>query len=204
VTAALVMPVGAGLVLGAVVAMNELSDGPEKKRETTGTAMEVVKTKKPPPKKKVKKPKPKPRSTPKAPPPPSVAALTGGMAGIAVEIPGLQMDMVEGADADLLGGGEEVTHTSDTVDQQPSVRRRQDIRFPPALRKKGQGGYVVLSLLIGKDGTVQEVRVLESEGPEELEQAAVQGVRSWQFTPGQYKGEPVRTWAQQRISFRLR
>ena len=204
VVAAVVMPLGATFVLGAVVLMNELSEPPEKREVTEGTAIEVVKQAKPKPKQRVQKPKPKPRQTPRSPPPPSLAALTSGLGGIAVEIPGLDLEAMNGAGANLLGTDTDVAHTSDTVDESPRARTQTPIRFPPSMRKKGIEGYVLLSLLVDKTGNVQEARVLESDPPGVFDNAAVEGVRGWQFEPGQYKGEPVRTWVQQRIAFRLR
>ena len=202
--AAVVMPIGAAAVLGAVVVMNEYSEPPEKREVTEGTAIEVKKAPPPKPKKKVNKPKPKPRTVDRAPPPPSLAALTGGLGGIAVEIPGLFMDDVGGAAKDLLVCNTDVVHTSDTVDDAPTPARQEAIQFPANLRKRGQEGYVLLSMLIDKTGNIERVKVLESKPPGVFDQAAIEGVQQWSFNPGQYKGEPVKTWVRQKISFKLR
>lgn len=46
-------------------------------------------------------------------------------------------------------------------------------------------GTVVLDAIIRKDGTVSEVRVLSASN-KVFEQASVEAVRRWRFTPGPY------------------
>jgi TonB family protein len=54
--------------------------------------------------------------------------------------------------------------------------------YPEEARKKGIAGVVRVELLIRKDGTVGDVRVLES--PDALlSEAAVQAVRQWRYKP---------------------
>ncbi|MGF1508291.1 MAG: energy transducer TonB [Myxococcota bacterium] len=202
--AALVMPLGATAVLGAVVVMNELSEPPEKQKVVEGTAIEVKKAPKPKPKQAVQRPRPRPRRAPSSPPPPSLQALTSGLSGIAVDIPNLGMEDVSGAAKDLLGNQEDVVHTSDSVDDQPVPQSQAPIDYPPRLRKKNVEGYVLFSLLIDEQGNVERVKVLESKPPGAFDEVATEAIRQWTFEPGKYKGEPVKTWARQKISFKLR
>lgn len=202
--ASLVMPIGAVAVLGAVVVMNETSEGLEKKEAIEGTAIDVA----PPPKKKPKKPKvkksrPKPRKASRAPPPPSLAALTGGLGGISVEIPGLAFEGSDGDNASLLGAGDDVAHTSDTVDDVPEPRRQAQPGYPAAARKKGITGYVLMSVLIDKNGNVSQVKVLESNPPGVFDQASREAILKWTFNPGRYKGEAVQTWVEQQFTYNL-
>jgi protein TonB len=50
-------------------------------------------------------------------------------------------------------------------------------------------GVVILEAIIGADGRVQEVRVLRSKPL--LDQAAIDAVRQWLFTPTLLNGVPV-------------
>jgi protein TonB len=50
-------------------------------------------------------------------------------------------------------------------------------------------GVVILEAVIGEDGTVQNVRVLRSKPL--LDDAAVEAVRQWRFTPTLLNGQPV-------------
>ena len=54
--------------------------------------------------------------------------------------------------------------------------------YPDNLRAAGIGGVVKMEALIGIDGNVQDVRVVESPHPD-LEIAAIEAVRQWQYTP---------------------
>lgn len=200
----LVTPVGTLMVLGAVVVMNELSEPPEKKEFTSASSLEVRKPPPPKPKQQVRRPKPKPKSTPRSPPPPSLAALTSGLSGISVDLPQLQLGDLQTSNRELLETSEEVTHTADTVDEPPQPTQRTPIDFPPKLRQKGVNGYVLLSILVAKDGSVERVKVLESKPPGTFDSYAIEAVRGWSFQPGTYKGEPVKTWARQKIVFELR
>jgi protein TonB len=50
-------------------------------------------------------------------------------------------------------------------------------------------GVVILETVIGPDGKVQDARVLRSIPL--LDQAAVESVRQWEFTPTLLNGSPV-------------
>jgi TonB family protein len=55
-------------------------------------------------------------------------------------------------------------------------------RYPESLRTAGTGGVVTLDALIGTDGNIQQVRAISSPHPD-LEAAAIEAVRQWQYTP---------------------
>jgi periplasmic protein TonB len=54
---------------------------------------------------------------------------------------------------------------------------------------KGQQGKVVLQVLIGRDGTVQDAKFLQ--GSLAFARAAIDGVRQWKFKPYVMNGRPV-------------
>ena len=65
------------------------------------------------------------------------------------------------------------------------------IVYPEAAKAAGTEGRVVLKFKVGKDGTVQNVKVIKSVDPE-LDAEAVRVVSSSPaWTPGQQNGEPV-------------
>lgn len=194
---------GSSVVLGSVVLLNQFSEAPKKKKVTEGTAIQVQQAPKPKPKQKVKKPKPKPRSTPKAPPPPSLAALSSGIGNFAIDLPGFDMADVGGSAGDLLGGDSEVTHTSDTVDDPPKPTYQGDLSYPAKLRQQGVEGYVVVGALVTPSGSVDRVSVVESSPPGAFDQYALDFVRGWRFQPAQYKGEAVQIWVEQKVTFKL-
>jgi protein TonB len=54
---------------------------------------------------------------------------------------------------------------------------------------KGQQGTVILQVLIGRDGTVQDVKFLQ--GSLAFARAAIDGVKTWKFKPFTMNGRPV-------------
>jgi protein TonB len=54
---------------------------------------------------------------------------------------------------------------------------------------KGQKGAVVLQVLIGRDGTVQDAKFLQ--GSLAFARAAIDGVKEWKFKPYTMNGRPV-------------
>ena len=62
-------------------------------------------------------------------------------------------------------------------------------KYPPAAKKAKIQGTVVLSAVIGKDGNIENLRVLS--GPSELQQSALDAVRQWTYTPYLLNGDPI-------------
>lgn len=66
---------------------------------------------------------------------------------------------------------------------------RVDPVYPPIAKKAQVAGTVVLHVIIGKDGSVQEVQVVS--GPPLLIRAATDAVRQWRYKPTLLNGQPV-------------
>jgi TonB family protein len=65
-------------------------------------------------------------------------------------------------------------------------------RFPQAAIGKKVLGRVVLTAVIGTDGTVGDIKVVRPAGADcGFEQAAIEAVRQWRYTPATRDGEPV-------------
>jgi protein TonB len=71
---------------------------------------------------------------------------------------------------------------------------------PVALRNNVQG-TVVLRVVVGKDGTVQSVRLLS--GPPMLASAVVDAVQKWRYKPYYRNGEPVAGETQITVEFTI-
>jgi len=61
--------------------------------------------------------------------------------------------------------------------------------YPEAARQAGVQGVVILEVLIGENGKVQDSRIMRSIPP--LDQAARDAVRQWEFSPTMVNGAPV-------------
>ncbi|HIM94007.1 MAG TPA: energy transducer TonB [Campylobacterales bacterium] len=153
--------------------------------------------------KKKSKPKPKPKPKPqKAPPPAPMPNLGSALSGIAMSIPEFSTGDIGGDATDLLDEiAEDTVMTGNTVDVKPKVLSRSKMEYPPAAMKKGIKGYVIVNVLIDKQGSVETAKVLEAFPPGVFDAVALNGVRSWRFSPAKYKGQPVKVWAKQKVRF---
>ena len=85
----------------------------------------------------------------------------------------------------------------------PVVIRKSDPAYPPQAVRDGIEGTVVLYAIIRPDGSVADVKVLNSVD-KLLDQAAVRAFSQWHFRPGTQNGTPISVEAVVRVPFRLR
>jgi len=77
------------------------------------------------------------------------------------------------------------------------------VKYPEMARRNGIEGIVLVGALIGKDGRIEKIQVIESDN-EVLNSAAVKAVQETTFTPAKQNGQAVRVWARVPIRFTLR
>jgi protein TonB len=75
--------------------------------------------------------------------------------------------------------------------------------YPQDARRAGWEGVVVLRILVNTDGSAATVSVRESSGFAMLDEAAVQGVKKWRFSPAKKAGTPIASFHDVRVRFRL-
>jgi protein TonB len=73
--------------------------------------------------------------------------------------------------------------------RQPTLLRRVNPLYPPEARAARVQGVVILEAVIGVDGRVCDARILRSIPL--LDQAAIDAVRQWEYTPTLLNGAPV-------------
>jgi protein TonB len=81
------------------------------------------------------------------------------------------------------------------------VTHRVRPEYPLLARQMKVQGSVVLDAMIGKDGGIQDLRVVE--GPTILAEAARQAVRQWRFKPYVQDGQAVETQAHITVNFMI-
>ncbi|MDR7567590.1 MAG: energy transducer TonB [Armatimonadota bacterium] len=79
--------------------------------------------------------------------------------------------------------------------------QRSDLASEAAIRL--QQGRVRVKLLVQVDGTVGTVEVLVSSGVPELDQAAVEALRTWRFEPARQDGTPIPAYYVLWVTFRV-
>jgi TonB family protein len=85
----------------------------------------------------------------------------------------------------------------------PRLLREVKATYTEEARLHGVSGEVILELVVRRDGTVGDVRVLEGLG-DGLNERAVQAVRQWRFAPGRRQGAPVDVLVEVSVEFRQR
>lgn len=76
--------------------------------------------------------------------------------------------------------------------------------YPVASRRNREQGVVLLELVVGIDGRVEELSVKRSSGFENLDRAALVAVRRWRWSPTVINQQAVRVRGVVRIPFELR
>lgn len=198
--ATLIMLGGSIGVFGTVVLMNAASELANERDRSAVSSFDVTTRPKPP---EAKKPRPK-RQRPK-PKQASVAPLPSlgvAMSGVDFGLPGLDGALGDMTNA-LLGDVKDVVMTEDSVDAVPVLTTRTRAPYPSRARAKGVEGYVTVSMLVGADGHVSDVKVLEAQPAGVFDEAALMTVKAWQFSPATYEGRPVAIRVTQTIRFEL-
>jgi TonB family protein len=111
----------------------------------------------------------------------------------------------------LTGGGDSLVVNFDeglpnpddyvAVEEMPVLINIPQPTYPDLARDMGTEGTVVLRLLVGKDGKVADVRVVN--GPEVLQEAAINAAKQATFKPALQQHRPVAVWVQVPIKFSL-
>jgi len=76
--------------------------------------------------------------------------------------------------------------------------------YPPAARKMGIEGMVMLKVLVSRGGEVLKIEVSESSGHEILDKAALEAVKNWRFVPVRQGESPMDEWVQVPVAFHLK
>ena len=146
---------------------------------------------------KPKKPKP-----PKEPPPPPKLIVEKQvkptMNRIKIEIPNIDLPSIAGGGPFLGNWAGNPLAEGDVL---PIVRI--DPQWPREALVEGIEGYVVVEVTIGADGSVKDVRVIQSEPRRMFDRNVIRAVLKWKFKPRIINGVPVERKAIQMLEFTL-
>jgi protein TonB len=85
----------------------------------------------------------------------------------------------------------------------PRLLKEVRADYTDQARRNNVTGEVVLEIVVRRDGSVGDVRVLQRLGSG-LEQRAIDAVRQWRFAPARLKGTPVDVIVEVAVEFKLR
>ncbi len=90
-------------------------------------------------------------------------------------------------------------------EEPPQAIRQVPPVYPRLARQRGLEGTVMLLVEVLRDGSVGAIEVQQSlqPGPGGVDEAAINAVRQWEFTPAKSGGQPVAVWASVPVQFRL-
>jgi protein TonB len=88
-------------------------------------------------------------------------------------------------------------------DEPPALVRYVNPVYPELARQAGMEGAILLSVLIGADGAVIEVKVVQSDVTPAMEKAAIEAARLFGFRPATQNTKPVKARISIPIVFRL-
>jgi periplasmic protein TonB len=139
-------------------------------------------------------------------PPPPVSSVSGVVGGVPGGIPG-------GTPGGVIGGIISSTPPAIPHLAPPTVVRvssgvsagllvhKVNPEYPPLARQARVQGTVLLEAVIGKDGTIENLKVVS--GHPMLVGSAVNAVKQWRYRPYLLNGEPVEVQTQVQVNFRL-
>lgn len=190
----------AALVAGAVLLLQRIDLRREEAPAAEATSFRAAAPPPPPPSRPPREARPK-RSPPRAPPP--AALLDASLAGLDLGLPAFQPRDAAGSADELLGAQRAAVMTEETVDRPPRPVRQLAPEYPRTARARNVQGSVRLAVLVDEAGRVADAQVLQSEPPGVFDAAALAAVRTWQFEPALYQGQPVRMRMHLHMPFRL-
>ncbi len=104
----------------------------------------------------------------------------------------------------LAGKGNAAPSGPKVVMASPAYSENPDPVYPRVARKRGYEGVVLLKVLVGGDGRVEDLLVSKSSGYDVLDRSALKAVREWLFEPGNVDGKLVKMWVKVPVQFALK
>ncbi len=98
---------------------------------------------------------------------------------------------------------EDLVMSEELVDDPPRAILDPAPRYPAAAQSRGVEGAVTMRVLVDLQGNVSQVVMLKSLPPGVFDDAAVEAMRRWRFTPATFKKKPVQVWVKKTLTFQL-
>ena len=92
---------------------------------------------------------------------------------------------------------------ADEVDRPPTSVATQLPVYTAAASRAAHEGHIRMRVLVGVDGSIDAVRVLDETSDSDLNNAAISSILHWRFNPGSHRGFPVPVWVPVQLDFSL-
>ena len=89
------------------------------------------------------------------------------------------------------------------ADSAPEPVKQVPPEYPEKAMSRSVEGWVELEFVVGVDGKVRDVSVLNAEPAKMFEGAAVKAIQKWVFSPAMRNGAPVESQARRKFTFKL-
>jgi protein TonB len=99
--------------------------------------------------------------------------------------------------------GNSISNMTALVEASPLYNTNPPPKYPRIAIKRGYQGTTELMVLVNMNGTVDDAWLFESSGYSILDDAALQSVRSWSFTPGKQGNQAIEMWVRVPVRFQL-
>jgi len=98
---------------------------------------------------------------------------------------------------------EDLVMSEELVDEPPRAILNPAPRYPASAQGQGIEGWVKMRVLLDRQGSVAQVVVTESKPSGVFDDAAVEAIGRWRFSPATFKGQSVQVWVRKTLTFRL-
>jgi len=95
------------------------------------------------------------------------------------------------------------TFNSEDLDQAPRKMVHVQPAYSYRLRQRNIGGEVKVKFLVGTDGMVSNISILEANPKGLFDEAVKTAVAGWKFSPGKIDGRAVPSWVVTNVLFNL-
>lgn len=95
------------------------------------------------------------------------------------------------------------TEVSTKYDEKPRVLSQVHPKYPKSARRAMREGFVTLEFTVGVDGKAADIKVVRSMIGFGFDEAAIEAVKKWRFTPAKKGGEAVPSRVKLPIRFNL-
>jgi protein TonB len=81
--------------------------------------------------------------------------------------------------------------------------RPTPVIYPTDAQKSGEQGNVVVNVYVNSGGMPSNVKIAQSSGYADLDNAALETVLNWHYLPGVRGGDTVSNWTQVNVVYKL-